>query len=92
MLGAADIDAGQLAALAKEEDCASIVSYIAQCGHRYEPENQFWSELISQIGDVPPPPEEQRLHPTRFVEMTGIIRGKVGTFTSWVRPTTVSAS
>lgn len=25
-------------------------------------------------------------HPTRFVEMTGIDRGKVGVFTRWIRP------
>jgi len=25
-------------------------------------------------------------HPTRFVEMTGIDRGKVGVFMRWIRP------
>ena len=84
LLGAVEESAAEVAALAQAENCAGVVRYIATCGHRFEPENAFWldlrtalPELELEVGKFP--------HPTRFVEMTGIDRGKVGTFTRWIR-------
>ena len=84
LLGAVDESVAAVAALAQEENCAEVVRYIASCGHRFEPENAFWKALLDSlpdfridVGHLP--------HPTRFVEMTGIDRGKVATFTRWVR-------
>ncbi|MGO8678869.1 MAG: hypothetical protein ACLQVX_23745 [Limisphaerales bacterium] len=87
LLGAVDQSAAAVAALAREEKCAEVVRYIASCGHRFEPENAFWKALLDSLPDL-------RIdvghlpHPTRFVEMTGIDRGKVGTFTRWIRART----
>jgi len=84
LLGAVDESVAAVAALAQEENCAEVVRYIASCGHRFEPENAFWKALLDSLPDL-------RIdvghlpHPTRFVEMTGIDRGKVGTFTRWIR-------
>ena len=84
LLGAVDESPAAVAALAQEEKCAGVVRYIASCGRRFEPENAFWNALLDSLPDLPidvgPLP-----HPTRFVEMTGIDRGKVGTFTRWIR-------
>jgi hypothetical protein len=85
LLGAPDVRADEVAALAAEEHCADIVSYIAQCGRRFEPQNPLWSSLLSLLPEVPI--DRDRLpHPTRFVEMTGIDRGRVGLETRWIRP------
>ncbi len=84
LLGAADELPGEVATLAVGENCAGIVRYIASCGARFEPQNPFWTDLLNAL----PETEIDRAHlphPTRFVEMTGIDRGKVGTFTRWIR-------
>lgn len=91
LLGAADINPKRVAALATQEDCAMIVRYIAECGKRYEPENMFWDSLLSALPSVVVNPDGLP-HPTRFIEMTGMIRGKVGLFTSWVRPCKLQAA
>jgi len=85
VLGAPDVSATEVSALATQEKCAEIVRYISLCGRRYEPENPFWQRLLDIVPDVRV--NADRLpHPTRFIEMTGIDRGKVGTFTRWIRP------
>ena len=85
LLGAPDVRAEDLAALAVEENCADVVRYIAQSARRFEAENSFWQALLDRLPNVKI--EANRLpHPTRFVEMTGIDRGKVGMFTRWIRP------
>lgn len=85
LLGAPDVRPDEVAALANQEECADIVRYIALCGHRFEPENSFWQMLLDLVPNVKV--DHERLpHPTRFVEMTGIDRGKVGVFTRWIRP------
>lgn len=85
LLGAIDVDADEAAALAVREKCAEIVGHIALCGRWFEPENLFWQSLFNQLPEVRI--DTDRLpHPTRFVEMTGIDRGKVGLFTRWTRP------
>lgn len=84
LLGAADESAVDVATLAVDENCAGVVRYIASCGTRFEPRNPFWTDLLNAL----PETEINRdhlPHPTRFVEMTGIDRGKVGTSTRWVR-------
>jgi hypothetical protein len=85
LLGAPDVQADEAAALAVQENCAAVVRHIALCGRRFEPENSFWKSLLARLPNVRM--DADRLpHPTRFVEMTGIDRGKVGLSTRWIRP------
>ena len=85
LLGTRDVRADEVAALAVQENCAEVVRHIALCGRRFEPENSFWQTLLTRLPNVEA--DADRLpHPTRFVEMTGIDRGKVGVFTRWIRP------
>jgi hypothetical protein len=91
LLGASDIRADEVAPLAVQENCVEIVRHIALCGRRFEPENSFWQVLLSRLPEVKV--DTDRLpHPTRFVEMTGIDRGKVGLFTRWIRPRQLAAA
>jgi hypothetical protein len=84
LLGAADDSAVAVATLAAGENCAGVLRYIASCGSRFEPRNPFWTDLLDALPETEI--DRDRLpHPTRFVEMTGIDRGKVGTSTRWVR-------
>jgi hypothetical protein len=85
LLGASTTNAEEVAALAMQEDCVGIVRHIALSGKRFEPENPFWQILMQLLPDVKIDPDKLP-HPTRFVEMTGIDRGKVGVFTRWIRP------
>jgi hypothetical protein len=85
LLGSLDVRADEVAALAVQENCAAVVRHIALCGARFEPENSFWTTLLKRLPNVKI--DTGRMpHPTRFVEMTGIDRGKVGLFTRWIRP------
>jgi hypothetical protein len=85
LLGAPDVRADEVAALAVQENCADVVRHIALCGRRFEPESAFWQTLLARLPNAKI--DADRLpHPTRFVEMTGIDRGKVGVFTRWIRP------
>lgn len=84
LLGAADESALDVATMAADENCVGVVRYIASCGERFEPRNPFWTDLLSALPETEI--DRDRLpHPTRFVEMTGIDRGKVGTSTRWIR-------
>lgn len=85
LLGTPGLDSHQVVRLAREENCVAVIHYIAQCGQSFEPENRFWVDLIAKL---PPGPVEADgfPHPTRFVEMTGIDRGKVGVSRRWIRP------
>lgn len=85
LLGAPDVRAEEVASLAVQEDCAGIIRYIALCGRRFEPENPYWASLFAKLPDAKFDPDGLP-HPTRFVEMTGIDRGKVGLSTRWIRP------
>jgi hypothetical protein len=85
LLGAPDVRAEEVAALAVQENCAEVVRHIALCGRRFEPENSFWQTLLARLPNVKVDADRWP-HPTRFVEMTGIDRGKVGVFTRWIRP------
>lgn len=90
VLSSPDVDAPALAALAEAEGCAGLVRYIAECGQKYEPALTFWRELVArlQAAEIPSFPLP---HPTRFIEMTGMIRGQTGFFTHWIRPVLVKA-
>lgn len=91
MLSAPDVDAGKLTALARQEGCADVLRHIADAGRRFEPQNLFWRRLTDLLPDQIP--DRDRLpHPTRFIEMTGITRGKTGTFTHWLRAKPLAAS
>ena len=85
MLSAPDVQAAGLVPLAIQENCGGIVRYISDCATQVEPENELWKSLLAALGgcdyDV-----NQMPHPTRFVEMTGVTRGKVGIQKHWVRP------
>jgi hypothetical protein len=85
LLGALDVKADEAAALAVQENCAEVVRHIALCGRRFEPENSFWQTLLTLLPNLKIDADKWP-HPTRFVEMTGIDRGKVGVFTRWIRP------
>ena len=87
LLGAVKDSAADVAALAQEEKCVEVVRYIASCGHHFEPGNAFWRALLDSLPDLRIDVEHLP-HPTRFVEMTGIDRGKVGVFTRWIRART----
>ncbi len=83
LIGAVEESAAAVSALAQEEKCAEVVRYIDSCGHRFELGNAFWKALL----ESPPGLDidvEHLPHPTRFVEMDGINRGKIGTFTRWI--------
>jgi hypothetical protein len=85
LLGAPDVQPDEAAALAVQENCAEVARHIALSGCRFEPDNPFWPSLLAQLPKLRV--DTDRLpHPTRFVEMTGIDRGKVGNFTRWIRP------
>ncbi|HEY9174433.1 MAG TPA: hypothetical protein VI136_19290 [Verrucomicrobiae bacterium] len=85
LLAAPGVQASEVSALASQEGCEDVIRHIALCGRRFEPENLLWPSLLSRLPDVRF--DADRLpHPTRFVEMTGLDRGKVGVFTRWIRP------
>ncbi len=87
MLGAEGNDPVSLARSAAEEGSVAIVRYVALAGQRYEPENAFWRVLLEHLPDGPPPPDGILPHPSRFVAMTGFVRGAgPGFFTEWQRP------
>lgn len=90
VLSSPDVDAETLVRLAELEGCSGLIRYIAECGKKYEPENGFWAAILAKVGDAMIP-QEPLPHPTRFIEMTGMVRGKVGLFTHWIRPTPAAA-
>jgi len=71
--------------LSRAEDCADLVHYIADCGLRVEPENPYWRMLSHALNDVNYAVDDMP-HLSRFVEMTGIDRGRVGIQMRWIRP------
>ncbi len=85
IMSASDVQADELVRLARSEKCESMVRYIAESGKRYEPANESWDRLLSLLADVQVN-RDGLPHPTRFIDMTGIIRGKIGLWTQWIRP------
>ena len=62
------------------------VRYVALAGHKFEPENPFWSRLLSLLPEVPIPDNGALPHPTRFVSMTGFTQKGPGLVVWWERP------
>jgi hypothetical protein len=85
LLGAPNLQATEVVTPAVQENCANIVRYVALCVRRFEPANPFWQVLLDLLPNVDIDADTLP-HATRFVEMTGIDRGKVGVFTRWIRP------
>lgn len=87
MLGAEGNDPVNIARLAVWERSEAVVRYVAECGAKFEPENAFWSTLLTLMPQTPPPKPGVLPHPTRFVAMNGYERG-VGKkiTTEWQRP------
>jgi hypothetical protein len=84
VLGAPDVRSDDVITLAVRERCTDIVRHIALSGCRFEPENTFWKTLLDRLPKVTSDANKYP-HPTRFVEMTGIDRGKIGISTRWIR-------
>ena len=77
----------RLAWIAKLERSEQVLRYVAECGKKFEPENPFWIELLALLPVTPPPKDGALPHPTRFISMTGYVRG-IGRkiVTQWERP------
>ena len=86
MLGATGNDVASLARLAMAEGCAAPVRYIASAALRFEPDNQFWRQLLDHLPETSPITDGVMPHPTRFVSMTGITRGGKRPAPVWIRP------
>ena len=85
MLSAPGNDPARLARMARIEHCEVPMRYIAECGFRFEPENEFWPALLSLLPPSVSPPGVLP-HPTRFVAMTGFTRNGPELVTEWQRP------
>ena len=85
LLGAPNVDATEISALAVQEKCVNVIRHIALCGRQFEGDNAFWQKLLQLLPNVKIDTDTLP-HPTRCIEMTGIDRGKVGVFTRWIRP------
>ena len=86
MLGAEGNAPSRLAILATEEGSETAVRYVANAAQLFERDLPFWRELLAELPRTAEPPDGVFPHPTRFVEMTGIDRGKVGRSARWIRP------
>lgn len=86
MASAANIDPQRLAWLARLERSEAVLRYVAECGARYEPENEFWRKLLALLPAPTRVPSGVLPHPTRFIAMTGITRRGVETVIEWIRP------
>jgi hypothetical protein len=90
-LGAAMVSAAgntpeEIARLARFERCQGVVRYVAECGGKFEPDNEFWVRLLGLLPDTPRPKSSVVPHPTRFVAMTGFTRRGAETVAQWIRP------
>ena len=89
MLSAEGNSASGIAKLAVEEHSERVVHYIASLGNRVEPDNSFWSELLSLLPEIEVPRPDLLPHITRFVAMTGFTRNGRETVMQWIRPVNV---
>ena len=87
MLSAIGSDPKLIARLATQEGAVAPVRYIANAALQFEPENAYWTGLLELLPQTLPIADGVMPHPTRFVSMTGITRGKVGRVVVWLRPT-----
>jgi hypothetical protein len=86
MLGAEGNHPRRLARMAVMERCVAPVRHVAEAGQRFEPENNFWKELLAALPATPVPTSGVLPHPTRFVAMTGFTRRGPGLAVEWQRP------
>jgi hypothetical protein len=86
MLGSLENTPDVVARLAVMERCVAAVRYIADAGQRYEPQNPFWTELLSLLPGGAPAKQGVFPDPTRFVAMTGFTRNGPETVVEWQRP------
>ena len=87
MLSHPDNDVNKLALYAKYERSEIVLREIALAGHRYEPENHFWSDLLALLPETDGPKSGVLPHHTRYVSIPGIVgpHKKMGA-TTWLRP------
>lgn len=86
MLGADENDPRRVVRLARMERSEPVVRYVAECGAQFEPDNEFWRDLLEEL---PAAPVKAGVlpHPTRFVAMNGFERGAGPKVTTeWQRP------
>jgi hypothetical protein len=87
MLGAEGNQPSTLVRLAIWERSESVLRYVAECGHLYEPENPFWNALISNFPQAPAVKQGVLPHPSRFVAIDGYQGGEGKVLsTEWQRP------
>jgi hypothetical protein len=93
MLAAHGNDPRRLARRAVQERAERIVSAIAGAGLRYEPDNPFWSELLSFLPACAPVPEGVLPHHSRFVALAGRTsqRRSRSSLSQWIRPVNPAA-
>lgn len=87
MLGSTGINAKTVARLAEMERSVVVVRHVAEAGAKFEPANEFWFALLDALPPSAEPKSGVLPHPSRFVAMNGIVRGKPpGQYSQWVRP------
>ncbi|HEV7405588.1 MAG TPA: hypothetical protein VGO11_21765 [Chthoniobacteraceae bacterium] len=79
-------DAWRLVWLARLERSEIVLRYVAECGVRFEPGNDFWEKILAALPPTGVVPSGVLPHPTRFVAMTGFTRRGVETVIEWIRP------
>jgi hypothetical protein len=72
-------DVEKLALLAKRERVGRTLAYIAKAGIAHDASNkEFWSELLTRLGEQPPVADGILPHWSRFVSQTGVTRSGGG--------------
>jgi hypothetical protein len=91
MVSAPDLKPQHLAHLAMQERAADVLRFIAEAGHRCEPDHSFWSELLPHLPQSRAPlPLGVMPHPSRFTAMTGRLGpGQRELKQTWIRPVAV---
>lgn len=87
MLAATGNCAKRLAHLAQLERSGGVVYHIAKLGHRVEPENPVWGDLVDLLAGESEIDPDRLPHITRFVAMSGFGREGRKLTMQWIRPT-----
>jgi len=84
------IDLKMLVFEAAKERALLALTYIAQCGHKVEPDNPFWNRLLQEIEvtrrNQRPIAPGLFPHPSRFTLQTSYRPGRKCASTIWLRP------
>ena len=88
LLSSPDCSPALLAKLAIQEQCASVLKYIAECGHKTEPDLPFWKELLEPLENWKSAGQDIKIHISRFRSETGIVNPRTPDFPkiTWLRP------